>query len=146
VRECLEEVVQRQSTDLIKCVFFIYLDKYIFSCQYIMPAVGSRAQVMNGTANHTKGGLTKKQLKYNKHGRIVSKKASMKAKKNNRLAKAGFVPKKGVFKLFKKGDGKKSRKMRGGAPYGPPFSPDEVTGLSGSENSLDVQSRAGMGN
>jgi hypothetical protein len=73
---------------------------------------------MNGTAHHTKGGLTKKQLKYNKHGRIVSKKASMKAKKANRLAKAGFIPKKGVFKLFKKGDGKKTRKMRGGMPLG----------------------------
>jgi hypothetical protein len=123
-----------------------YLDKYIFSNHYIMPAIGSRAQVMNGTAHHTKGGLTKKHLKYNKHGRIVSRKASMKAKKNNRLAKAGFVPKKGVFKLFKKGDGKKSRKMRGGMAYGGPLSPLAVSGLSGSANSLDVQSRAGMGN
>ena len=111
-----------------------------------MPAVGSRAQVMNGTCHHTKGGLTKKQLKYNKHGRIVSKKASMKAKKANRLAKAGFVPKKGVFKLFKKGDGKKTRKMRGGMALGGQLSPLEVSGLSGSENSLDVQVRAGMGN
>lgn len=111
-----------------------------------MPAVGSRSQVMNGNANHTKGGLTKKHLKYNKHGKIVSRKASMKAKKNNRLAKAGFVPKKGVFKLFKKGDGKKSRKMRGGMVLGGPLSPLAVSGLSGSENSLDVQSKAGMGN
>jgi len=82
-----------------------------------MPAIGSRAQVMNGTAHHTPGGLTKKHLKYNKHGRIVSRKASMKAKKNNRLAKAGFIPKKGQFKLFKKGDGKKSKKMRGGTGH-----------------------------
>lgn len=82
-----------------------------------MPAIGSRAQVMNGTAHHTPGGLTKKHLKYNKHGRIVSRKASMKAKKNNRLAKAGFIPKKGEFKLFKKGDGKKSKKMRGGTGH-----------------------------
>jgi hypothetical protein len=112
-----------------------------------MPAVGSRAQVMNGTARYTKGGLTKKQLKYNKHGRIVSKKMSLKAKKNNRLAKAGFIPKKGVFKLFKKGDGKKSRKMRGGGKYiGGPYSPLEVSGYSGSEDSLDVQFRAGNAN
>ena len=41
-------------------------------------AVGSRAQVMHGTAHHTKGGLTKKHLKYNKYGRIVSRKKSSK--------------------------------------------------------------------
>jgi 3-deoxy-D-arabino-heptulosonate 7-phosphate (DAHP) synthase len=77
--------------------------------------IGSRAQVMNGTCHHTPGGLTKKDLKYNKHGRIVSRKKSLKAKKDNRLVKAGYVAKKGTFKLFKKGDNKKSRKMRGGA-------------------------------
>ena len=123
-----------------------YLDKYIFSNHYIMPAIGSRAQVMNGTAHHTKGGLTKKHLKYNKHGKIVSKKASMKAKKNNRLAKAGFIPKKGVFKLFKKGDGKKTRKMRGGKGGNLSYSTyanGEGTGLG---NSTSVQIEAGMGN
>jgi hypothetical protein len=36
--------------------------------------VGSRVQVVNGTAHHTSGGLTKKDLKYNKYGRIVSAK------------------------------------------------------------------------
>jgi hypothetical protein len=41
-------------------------------------AIGSRAQVMHGTAHHTKGGLTKKHLKYNKYGRIVSRKKSSK--------------------------------------------------------------------
>ena len=94
--------------------------------------VGSRAQVMNGTCHHTNGGLTKKHLKYNKHGRIVSRKASMKAKKNNRRAKAGFVPKKGVFKLFKKGDGKKSRKMRGGSySLSPAYFDGKGVGTSG---------------
>ena len=93
-----------------------------------MSAVGSRTQVMNGTAKHTPGGLTKKDLKYNKHGRIVSRKASMKAKKANRLAKAGFIPKKGQFKLFKKGDGKKSRKMRGGQALGGDLSPSSYDG------------------
>jgi hypothetical protein len=106
--------------------------------------VGSRAQVMNGTCHHTKGGLTKKHLKYNKHGRIVSKKASMKAKKNNRLAKAGFVPKKGVFKLFKKGDGKKSRKMRGGNYYA--LSPANFDGQGVGTSGPEVQMRAGEGN
>ena len=38
--------------------------------------VGSRAQVMRGTAEKTKGGLTKASLKYNKAGRIVSRKKS----------------------------------------------------------------------
>jgi len=38
--------------------------------------VGSRAQVMHGTAEKTKGGLTKENLKYNKSGRIVSRKKS----------------------------------------------------------------------
>jgi len=66
---------------------------------------GSRAQVMHGNANKTSGGLTKKQLKYNKQGKIVSKKASTLAKKNNRLVKAGYVTRKGVF-----GSGK----MKGG--------------------------------
>ena len=66
---------------------------------------GSRAQVMHGTANKTTGGLTKSQLKYNKQGKIVSKKASALAKKNNRLVKAGYVTKKGKFGV----------EMRGGA-------------------------------
>jgi len=105
--------------------------------------IGSRAQVMNGTCHHTKGGLTKKHLKYNKHGRIVSRKASMKAKKNNRLAKAGFIPKKGVFKLFKKGDGKKSRKMKGGAHQ---LSPANFNGEGVGTSGPEVQFRAGMGN
>ena len=38
--------------------------------------IGSRAQVMHGTAEKTSGGLTKDQLTYNKAGRIVSKKKS----------------------------------------------------------------------
>jgi len=90
--------------------------------------IGSRAQVMNGTCHHTPGGLTKKHLKYNKSGRIVSRKKSLKAKKENRLVKAGYVAKKGQFKLFKKGDGKKSRKMRGGMTYGGPLSPKAYDG------------------
>jgi len=70
--------------------------------------IGSRAQVMHGTAHHTSGGLTKKDLKMNKWGRIVSKAKSMKAKKENRLAKMGFKTQKGKFGIVKKG--KKTRK------------------------------------
>ena len=66
-------------------------------------ATGSRAQVMHGTADHTSGGLTKGDLKYNKAGRIVSRKKSMKAKKENRLVKLGFKTRKGKFGLVKKG-------------------------------------------
>jgi len=45
-----------------------------------MKAVGSRAQVMHGTARHTAGGLFKSDLK--KDGdRIKSKKASISSKK-----------------------------------------------------------------
>jgi hypothetical protein len=65
-------------------------------------AIGSRAQVMHGTADHTSGGLTKNDLKYNKAGRIVSRKKSMKAKKENRLVKLGFKTRKGKFGLIKK--------------------------------------------
>lgn len=76
-----------------------------------MRAVGSRAQVMAGSAHHTSSGLTKSAFKYNRYGRIVSRKMSERAAREQRLKKAGFIPKKGVFKLFKKSDGKKMRKM-----------------------------------
>jgi|UniRef100_A0A6C0LMT1 hypothetical protein len=63
--------------------------------------VGTRAQVWHGTAHHTSGGLTRNALKQNKHGRIVSRKASAAGKKAlKHLVKAGFKAKKGSFKLF----------------------------------------------
>ena len=81
--------------------------------------VGTRAQVMHGTAHHTSGGLTKTDLKYNKWGRIVSKAKSAKAKKENRLEKMGFKTKKGSFGVVKT---KKTRKAKkggdGGGVYG----------------------------
>ena len=73
-----------------------------------MQRVGSRAQVMHGKAKKTKGGLTKRQLKYNKQGKIVSRKASNAAKKSKNLIKAGYITKKGQFgaiKVSKKGGG-----------------------------------------
>jgi hypothetical protein len=66
-----------------------------------VPAVGSRAQVMNGSAHHTPGGLTKSQLKYNKYGRIVSAKKSALAKKKGTLKK--WEKKSGVKWTIKKG-------------------------------------------
>jgi hypothetical protein len=65
--------------------------------------VGTKAQVWHGTAKHTSGGLTKKDLMKTRKGRIVSKKkhaAGQKAIK--KLKKMGYVAKKGTFKLFKK--------------------------------------------
>ena len=75
-----------------------------------VPAVGSRAAVMHGNAHHTSGGLTKKDLKYNKHGRIVSVKKSSKAKKEKRLEKAGYKTQKCKFGAVKVD--KKTRKNR----------------------------------
>lgn len=68
-----------------------------------MMTTGSKSQVFHGTAKHTSGGLTKKDLMKTRKGRIVSKKkhaAGLKALKQ--LKKAGYVAKKGTFKLFKK--------------------------------------------
>ena len=80
--------------------------------------VGSRAQVMNGTAFKTGYGKTKKQggdaltkadLKYNKKGRIVSvAKSSKKGKLLAQLRKAGYTTKKGRFGAVKIGS--KTRK------------------------------------
>ena len=70
--------------------------------------LGSRAQVWHGTAKKTSGGLMRKHLKKNKHGRIVSKKMSATAKKDKRLK--DFKTKKGTFKLFTKKKNKKGRR------------------------------------
>ena len=66
-----------------------------------MQTFGSRAQVWHGNAKMTTGRLTKKHLKKNKQGRIVSKKLSNKAKKEKRLKKAGWTHKKGQFGAIK---------------------------------------------
>jgi hypothetical protein len=44
--------------------------------------IGSRAQVYHGNADQTAGGLTKKDLKMDKKGEIVSKTKSKGEKKN----------------------------------------------------------------
>jgi hypothetical protein len=68
-----------------------------------MMTTGSAAQVFHGTAKHTSGGLTKKDLMKTKAGRIVSKKKHAAGKKAiQRLRKLGYVAKKGTFKLFRK--------------------------------------------
>ncbi len=75
-------------------------------------AVGSRAEVWHGNADHTTGGLQKKNLYKNKHGRIVSLKKHNSAKREKRLIKHGYGTKKGQFGFVK--HGKHSRKHRGG--------------------------------
>ena len=49
--------------------------------------IGSRAQVMHGTAEMTSDRLRKKDLKYNKYGRIVLKNNNKKSKSKNNLYK-----------------------------------------------------------
>ena len=82
--------------------------------------VGSRAQVMNGTAYKTTYGavkpkgdaLTKSHLKQNKNGRIVSKsKSSKKGKLLAQLRRAGYTTQKGKFGAVKI-NGRKTRKKR----------------------------------
>ena len=82
--------------------------------------VGSRAQVMNGTAYKTTYGavkpkgdaLTKTHLKYNKHGRIVSKtKSAKKGKLLAQLRRAGYTTQKGKFGAVKL-NGRRTRKVK----------------------------------
>ena len=67
-----------------------------------METFGSRAKVWHKKAKKTRGGLTKKDLKKNKWGRIVSRRKSLQAKRNKTLKKAGYYTKKGTFGSFKK--------------------------------------------
>ena len=84
--------------------------KYHIKGQKFEVLAGSSRQVWNKTAYKTPGGLTRNKLMMNKHGRIVSKAKHATAKKDKRLEKAGFKPKKGTFKAFKKSDAKKTRR------------------------------------
>ncbi len=105
---------------------------------------GSKAQVWHGTAKKTVGGLTKKDLMKNKHGRIISRRKHNLGKKSiKRLRKLGYVAKKGQFTLFKKSSGRKSRKMRGGMPYGGPLSPQSYDGRGVGTSGVDLQFVAG---
>jgi hypothetical protein len=68
-----------------------------------MPASGSKAQVWHGTARHTPGGLTRKDLMKTKKGRIVSrKKHAIGLRRIRSLRKLVFKAKKGTLNLFKK--------------------------------------------
>ena len=90
---------------------------YMISGKSYKELFGSRAQVYNGTAYKTTGGLTKKELTMNKWGRIVSEKKHKTAKKEKRLQKYGFFAKKGKFGYVKRST-IKSRSMKGGNDLG----------------------------
>ena len=87
--------------------------KYHIKSGVFEQLIGSRAQVMHKTAYKTVGNLTKKHLVKNKRGRIVSRRAQKKAKKANRLVKAGYKTVRGKFGVFSK------KNKRGGDPPTP---------------------------
>jgi hypothetical protein len=81
-------------------------DNFLFS--KFKKETGSRAEVYHGTAFSTTGGLEKKHLTKNKHGRIVSLKKS-KSSKNpelNPLLKQGHQQSKGSTEFGPKKDTK----------------------------------------
>lgn len=76
--------------------------------------VGSRAQVMHGTAYKTTGELTRDAFIQNKHGRIVSKSKyrTGKNKNKNNLLLNGYTAKKGKFGAVRIGS-KTQRRRKG---------------------------------
>ena len=78
--------------------------------------VGSRAEVMHGTAYKTSGNKKKAAFKYNKHGKIVSRAKSAKGKTLlKRLTDKGYYTRKGKFGYVKKsakGRGSSHRRSR----------------------------------
>lgn len=107
---------------------------------------GSRAQVWHGSAYKTSGGLTKSDLLQNNAGRIVSKSKHASARKEKRLAKAGYGTKKGHFGFVKtkrggnylsdrslmhgKTTGGTRRRKRRGGNNMLPLSPHEISGIT----------------
>jgi hypothetical protein len=88
--------------------------KYHISDHAYAKLIGSRAEVMHRTAYKTAGGLIKSHLKYNKHGKIVSKAKSAKGPQIlKRLTSKGYFTRKGHFGVVKKSPkGSKTRKHK----------------------------------
>jgi len=104
-----------------------------------IPAVGSKAQVFHGTARHTSGGLTKKDLMKHK-GRIISRKKHAAGKKAIKHLKAlGYIAKKGTFRLMRKSmvDGRRRKTRRGGATTASTASPASSSASTTSPTSTD---------
>ena len=77
--------------------------------------VGSKAQVFHGTAYKTSGGLTKSGVKKSRSsGLYVSKKASDRAKREDRLGKAGYTTIKGKFGAVRIDEKRRTQKKRKG--------------------------------
>ena len=77
--------------------------------------IGSRAQVWHHTAYKTAGGLIKSGVMRSKSsGKFVSKKASKRAKSENRLGKAGWGTVKGKFGAVRLDEKRKTQKKRRG--------------------------------
>jgi hypothetical protein len=75
--------------------------------------IGSKAQVWHGTAKHTSGGLTKKDLMRHK-GRIISRRKHAIGKKAiKHLFALGFKPTKGRFSLMRKSMAHSGSQRRG---------------------------------
>ena len=87
--------------------------KYHIKGEKFDELIGSRSKVMHKTAYKTEGGLTRKDLMYNKENRIVSIKKHNFEKKEKRLLKHGYTAKKGKFGAVKlKGHKKTKKKSR----------------------------------
>jgi len=109
--------------------------------------VGSRREVQHGSAHHTSGGLTKKDLFFNnKTGRIVSLNKHKTAKKEQRLRKYGYGAKKGKFGyvLLNGRKGNKSMKKRGGFAGHLPLSPSNYDGEGVGTSGVAIQEVAGQ--
>ena len=77
--------------------------KYHIGGASYLKNIGSRAEVMHGTALKTSGGKTKAAFKYNKHGKIVSRIKSAKgAQMLKRLTNKGYYTRKGHFGYVKR--------------------------------------------
>ena len=88
--------------------------KYLIKGKSFQQLVGSRAQVMHGTAYKTTGDLTSEKLMVNKSGRFVSRRKHTSAKKENRLVRHGYGSKKGQFGYVKIGATKSKKGTRKG--------------------------------
>ena len=67
---------------------------------------------MHGVAEMTTGRRRKSHFVKNKHGEIVSKKLSIRAKKEKRLEKAGYFTVKGKFGAVKRNPTKKNKSKK----------------------------------
>jgi len=88
--------------------------KYSVAGKTYPTLIGTRAQVWHGTSYKTTGDLTKKHLMKNKHGRIVSRSKHATAKREKRLARAGYLTRKGKFGSFRVAVGERKRRGRRG--------------------------------